>query len=120
MGRNLLRLIKVRHIPLESDYYNISKLRELAKSKYEASLAELWNTASFVDSIRQIYEGTPDTDLIDDLRQLAIDAASFPAHVRELMAKKNFLSLFNDNVDFGRDLVLGTVEWTEWLPNNQI
>ncbi|KAG4433158.1 hypothetical protein IFR05_011371 [Cadophora sp. M221] len=105
-------LSKVVGLYLLADCYNITRLRELARSKYEASIPNLWNTTSFVDSIQHIYEETPDTNRIDDLRRLAIEIASFPGHMMGLMAKENFLSLFNDNVDFRRDLVLGTAKWT--------
>lgn len=104
---------KIVKLYILAENYNIKGLQDLAKSKYAACVSTLWNTSSFVDSIREIYEGTPDISPPDALRQLAVRTASRPTHVKELMAREDFGSLFNDNVEFGRDLVLGIVEWTQ-------
>jgi len=41
---------------------DIPKLKALATEKYEKALPNGWNSAAFCDSLRRIYEETPETD----------------------------------------------------------
>ena len=72
-----------------ADLLDIQELKELAKNKYEDALLDDWNSASFVASLKLLYEETIDADRT--LKDVAIRAAG--DHLEELLDHGDFVAL---------------------------
>ena len=72
-----------------ADLLEIQGLKELAKNKYEDALLDDWNSASFVASLKLLYEETIDADRT--LKDVAIRAAG--DHLEELLDQGDFVAL---------------------------
>jgi hypothetical protein len=67
-----------------AEQYDIQPLKYLARNKYAEIVPTTWNSAEFVQSLKFIYDGTPDNLLMTDkLREVAMNSAA--QHAKELM-----------------------------------
>jgi len=73
--------------------YGIPALRRVAKTKYLAAMPDTWNSASFVASLKVLYEEATETD--HAMKDIAVEAAG--EHARELLGREEFLSLCKEN-----------------------
>ncbi|EHK99475.1 hypothetical protein M7I_4632 [Glarea lozoyensis 74030] len=87
------------------DKYDVSGFKNLAKAKYEAALPDYWNSASFVDSLKLLYEASPDSER--DLRDIAVKAAG--NHARELMDHGEFCALCKANAEIAFDVLAASL-----------
>jgi len=100
-------LIILSAIYVTAEKYDVQPLKTLAKGKYEALLPIVWNTEQFVESLKLIYDGTPDTNEPDGLRELAIRTAAI--HAKELLDRGEFLNLCRERGDFATDVLKATL-----------
>lgn len=75
----------------------ILALKQLAKKKYEAALPTGWNSMAFCDSLRTIYNETPENDHL--LWDVAISFAGKKA--KELMDRGEFVELWKEKGEIG-------------------
>lgn len=87
-------LITNAKVYIIAEQYDIQPLKHLAKKKYQDIIPATWNSSSFVESLRIIYDGTPDSSQVDMLRELALNTAG--RHAKELMDRGEFLTLCKD------------------------
>lgn len=104
---NPQNLVTLSAIYVTAEKYDVQPLKTLAKDKFEAILATGWNSEHFVDSLKLIYDGTPDTAEPDSLRELAINTAAI--HAKELMDRGEFLSLCKERGDIATDILRASV-----------
>jgi hypothetical protein len=76
---------------------DILALKQLAKKKYEAALPNGWNSMAFCDSLRIIYDETPENDRL--LWDVAISFAGKKA--KELMDRGEFVKLWKEKGEIG-------------------
>jgi hypothetical protein len=100
---NPQNLVTLAAIYCTAEKYDVQSLKVLAKGKYESILSSSWNTEHFIDSLKLIYDGTPDMSEPDSLRDLAVKTAA--THAKELMDRGEFLSLCKERGDFATDVL---------------
>jgi hypothetical protein len=96
-------LITNANVYIIAEQYDIQPLKYLAKNKYEYIISAAWNTSFFVESLRTIYDGTPDSSKMDMLRELALNTAG--KHAKELMDRGEFLTLCRERGDISTDIL---------------
>jgi hypothetical protein len=79
-------------------------LKTLAKQKYEEAVGHNWNSASFVASLRIIYETTPESDR--DLKGVALVAAGQNAEA--LCDRPEFVELCMEYAEITYDILKAT------------
>jgi hypothetical protein len=84
-----------------ADKYDIQGLKMLAKVKYEEVIPQNWNSASFVASLKLLYEETLESDRL--LKDVAIKTAG--EHVNELMDRGEFAVLYKENGELAFDVL---------------
>ena len=77
-------------------------LKALALIKYTQVPRTAWNSLAFVESLKIIYEGTPQTSKTDDLRALAVKEAGI--HTKELLDSAEFSTLCTENGEIAMDV----------------
>jgi hypothetical protein len=87
------------------DKYDVSGFKNLAKVKYEAALPDYWNSASFVASLKLLYEATPDSER--NLKDIAIKTAG--EHAKELMDRGEFRALCKANGEIAFDVLAASL-----------
>jgi hypothetical protein len=107
---NPQNLVTLAAIYCTAEKYDVQPLKVLAKGKYESILSSGWNTEYFVDSLKLIYDGTPEMSEPDSLRDLAIKTAA--THAKELMDRGEFLSLCKERGDFATDVLKASLQQT--------
>ena len=70
--------------------------------KYTKVLRTAWNSLAFVESLKIIYEGTPQTSKMDDLRALVAKEAGI--HTKELLDSAEFSALCTENGEIAMDV----------------
>jgi hypothetical protein len=84
-----------------ADKYDIPSLKEVARAKYEHIVEKNWEDASFIWSLKWMYDKTPQSDRA--LKDIAIKTAA--AHAAELMATKGFVRVLHENGEIGSDIL---------------
>ena len=84
-----------------ADKYLIHSLKERAVTKYKEVLTTTWNSTSFIESARLIFENTPESDRM--LREVTIRKAS--EDTRALFDRGEFVALLKDRSDFAADIL---------------
>ncbi|TAQ87236.1 hypothetical protein B7494_g4422 [Chlorociboria aeruginascens] len=87
-----------------ADKYDIPVLKTLAKAKYERSIISHWNTPTFSEAAKLLWENTMDDDRL--LRNVVIDAAT--ANLDDLLDRGEFKELLVWDGQFGLDIFLTT------------
>ena len=88
-GLNSVSLLINAKTYIIADKYDIHSLKEWAVTKYKEVLPATWNSTSFVESARLIYENTLDNDRM--LREVIIQKAS--ENVKALFGRGEFVEL---------------------------
>ncbi|KAG0646411.1 Kelch repeat and BTB domain-containing 5, partial [Hyphodiscus hymeniophilus] len=84
-----------------ADKYDIPTLKREAQKKQEEVLDRGWNSASFVTSLKVLYEGTMDTDRA--LRDITMKFVG--KHAKELMDRGEFVSLVREDNEICFDVL---------------
>jgi hypothetical protein len=84
-----------------ADKYNIGSLKERAVTKYKQVLPTIWNSASFVESARLVFENTPESDRM--LREVIIQKAS--ENAKALFDRGEFVALLQTHGDFSMEVL---------------
>ncbi|TVY45333.1 Arm repeat protein interacting with ABF2 [Lachnellula occidentalis] len=88
-----------------ADKYDIQGLKELAKKKYEEVIADSWNSASFVASLKLLYEETLESDRA--LKDAAVKVAG--QHAKELVDRGEFAALCIEHGQIGFDVLKSSI-----------
>jgi hypothetical protein len=83
------------------DKYDVEGIKQLALAKYKTAVAVYWNSASFVASLRLMYEETRETD--SAMKDIAIKAAG--EHVHSLVDRGEFVALYKENGEIAFDIL---------------
>ena len=102
---NSVSLLINAKIYIIADKYNIHSLKEWAVTKYKEVLLATWNSTSFVESARLIYENTLDDDRM--LREVIIQKAS--ENVKALFDRGEFVELLRSHGDFAMEVLIDVV-----------
>jgi hypothetical protein len=89
-----------------AEQYDVQLLKHIALNKYGEILPHTWNSISFVESLRLIYDGTPDGTEMDMLRKAATQVAG--EHAKELMRREEFRALCKERGDIASDVMEAT------------
>lgn len=101
---NPTALITNARVYVIAEQYDIEPLKVLARTKYAEIVPSTWNSTQFVQSLKFIYDGTPDNiSMKDKLREVAMNTAG--QHARELMEKEEFLALCKERGDIATDVL---------------
>ena len=84
-----------------AEQYDIPSLKELSMTKYKESLPSGWNSASFVASLKLLYELTPESDRL--LKDVAIKAAG--ENAQKLADRGEFVTLCKENGEIAFDVL---------------
>lgn len=84
-----------------AEQYDMPDLKTLAKEKYEESVGRNWNSASFVASLKIIYETTPESDR--DLKGVALAVAG--QNVEALCDRPEFVELCTEYAEITYDIL---------------
>lgn len=95
-----------------AEQYDVQLLKHIALNKYGEILPHTWNSISFVESLRLIYDGTPDGTEMDMLRKAATQVAG--EHAKELMRREEFRALCKERGDIASDVMEAT-----WAPKQE-
>jgi hypothetical protein len=101
-------LVTAAAVYVISEKYDIQLLKALAKTKYDSLLKTGWASEHFVQSLKIIYEGTPDTTPPDQLRVVASKAAGQNAQV--LLQNDEFKNLLRGRGDLATDVLVASLE----------
>ncbi|KAI9047406.1 hypothetical protein LZ554_008850 [Drepanopeziza brunnea f. sp. 'monogermtubi'] len=104
-GHSLLFNTKVYLIGEQLD---VQPLKELAKKKFEEIIGDQWNSASFVASLKLLYEGTPEKDRL--LKDVATKTAWLNA--KQLCDRGEFVALCKENGEIAFDVLRAAVTET--------
>ncbi|PQE31545.1 BTB POZ domain-containing protein [Rutstroemia sp. NJR-2017a WRK4] len=107
------RLTICTRIFVMAEKYDISALKTLAKTKFEALVPYDWNTSALSESLRLMYDGLPDSDRL--LKDVAVAAAA--GHVKELVDRGEFVALCKDNGDIAFDVLKASLSPTRKIKN---
>lgn len=83
------------------DKYDILSLKEWAVTKYKEVLPATWNSTSFIESARLIFENTPESDLM--LREVIIQKAA--ENAKALFGHSEFVALLQSHGDFATEVL---------------
>lgn len=83
------------------DLLDVQALKDLAKDRYKSMVNDSWNSQSFSESIRLIYDNTRDEDR--DLKNVAIESAQ--ANLTALLGRGDFRSLLKDVGEVALDIL---------------
>lgn len=84
-----------------AEKYDVPALKALSKEKYEAAASTAWDDIIFTESLKLIYEETPDSDTL--FRDVAAKAAA--AHLAKLVDRVEFEELCKINGEIGFDIL---------------
>ncbi|CZR66719.1 uncharacterized protein PAC_16620 [Phialocephala subalpina] len=104
-GLNASSLLVNAKTYIIADKYNIQSLKEWAVTKYKEVVPATWNSASFVESARLIFENTPESDRM--LREIIIRKAS--ENVKALFDRSEFVTLLQGHGDFTMEVLRDVV-----------
>jgi hypothetical protein len=105
IGLNSISLLINAKTYIIADKYDIHLLKEWAVTKYKEVLPATWNSTSFVESARLIYENTLDDDRM--LREVIIQKAS--ENVKALFGRGEFVELLQSHGDFAIEVLKDVV-----------
>jgi hypothetical protein len=88
------------------DKYDIQPMKVLAAKKYEALVPEQWNTPSFADSLKLLYDQTLDSDRM--MKDMAIKIAG--DHATKQADRTEFLDLCQARGDIAYDVLKFTMD----------
>ncbi|TVY58983.1 BTB and MATH domain-containing protein 43 [Lachnellula cervina] len=88
-----------------ADKYDVQGLKELAEKKYEEAIAGSWNSASFVASLKLLYEETLESDRA--LKDAAAKVAG--QHARELVDRGEFAALCKEHGQIAFDVLKSSI-----------
>ncbi|TVY20479.1 hypothetical protein LARI1_G001841 [Lachnellula arida] len=91
-----------------ADKYDIQGLKALAKKKYEEVIAESWNCASFIASLKLLYEETLESGRA--LRDVAAKVAG--QHAKELADRGEFAALCQEHGSISFDILKSSLTMT--------
>ena len=100
-------LVTHAKVYIAAEKWDVQPLRSLAKKKYETLLPTAWNSDHFVESLKLIYDGTPERSEMDGLRALAIKTAG--EHAKELLDRGEFLNLCQEVPGLATDVLKASV-----------
>jgi hypothetical protein len=83
------------------DKYDIMSLKEWAVTKYKEVLPATWNSTSFIESARLIFENTPESDLM--LREVIIQKVT--ENAKALFDHSEFVALLQSHGDFATEVL---------------
>jgi hypothetical protein len=104
-GLNCVSLLINAKVYIIADKYDIHSLKEWAVTKYKEVLPATWNSTSFVESARLIYENTVDSDRM--LREVIIRKAS--ENVKALFDRGEFVELLRSHSEFAIEVLKDVV-----------
>lgn len=104
-GFNALSLLVNAQAYIIADKYDIQSLKEWAATKYEEVLLETWNSTSFIESARLIFDNTTESDRM--LREIIVRRAS--KHAKALFDRGEFVALLQSHNDFAVDVLKDVV-----------
>jgi hypothetical protein len=107
---NPQNLVTLAAIYVLAEKFDVQPLKTLVKGKYESIVRTGWNTEHFIDSLKLIYDGTPDLSEPDGLRELAVRAAA--THAKELLDRGEFLNLCTERGDITTDVLKASLQQT--------
>ncbi|TVY83182.1 hypothetical protein LSUE1_G003669 [Lachnellula suecica] len=84
-----------------ADKYDIQGLKELATKKYTELVSNNWNSEYFVNSLKLLYEETPESDRL--LKNVAITTAG--KQTKELVDRGEFAALCKENGEIAFDVM---------------
>ncbi|EKD20163.1 uncharacterized protein L3040_002878 [Drepanopeziza brunnea f. sp. 'multigermtubi'] len=87
---------------------DVQPLKELAKNKFEEIIGDQWNSASFVASLKLLYEGTPEKDRL--LKDVAIKTAGKRA--KQLCDRGDFVTLCKEDGEIAFDVLKAVTKST--------
>jgi hypothetical protein len=88
-----------------ADKYDIQPLKVWAVTKYQEVLRTVWNSNSFAESARLIFDNTPESDLM--LREVIIRNAI--DHAQALFDRGEFVELLRSDGDFATEVLKGVL-----------
>lgn len=101
-------LITLSLLYVIAEKYDIEPLKKVSKDKYETIVHSSWNNPHFVDSLRLIYDGTPETKRPDAFRSLVIATAA--KNVSALLDRGEFTALLNERGDIATAILRESTE----------
>jgi hypothetical protein len=102
---NAASLLVNAKVYIIAEKYDIQSLKEWAATKYNEVLPATWNSTSFIESARLIFENTPESDRI--LRDIIIRKTGEDAKV--LFHRGEFNALLKSHGDFAIEVLRDVV-----------
>jgi hypothetical protein len=88
--------------------FTIQDLKEMASQKYfEVANSGAYNSPEFIQSLKIIYDRTPATTKMDQLREIAINVASI--HAKDLFELEGFATFCQENGKIATDILKASV-----------
>lgn len=92
-------LVVHAHVYAIAEQYDIPVLKKYAMEEYEEEVSDHWNTVGFSDSIRILYELTPENDR--EMKKIAMKVVG--DRIKQLLDRGEFVSLCRDNGEIAFD-----------------
>lgn len=105
LGYNASSLVVNAQAYILADKYDIQSLKASAVTKYKEILLETWNSTSFIESARLVFNNTRENDRT--LRDIIIQRAS--RNVKALFDRGEFVALLKSHNDFAVEVLMGVV-----------
>ena len=101
-GQAIITYVKVY---VFAEKYDIQPLKSAVRRKCFEVASMAWNTSAFIQSLKLIYDGTPQTTKTNELRETAIKIAA--EHTNELVEIEDFVTLCEGNGQITTKYFLG-------------
>jgi len=98
-------LIENIKVYILAEKYDINPLRFFAKQKYQELVSKCWNGPAFIESLRLLYDGTPEPifSKTTSIRYVGIKEAG--EHAKVLLDHEDFLALCRERGDICTDIL---------------
>ncbi|KAI9374104.1 hypothetical protein BJX61DRAFT_541144 [Aspergillus egyptiacus] len=93
-----------------ADKYDVPKLKNYAKEKFENLVKTCWEMDEFPAAIAETYQTTPMSD--EGLRTLVVQVAT--KHLNQLLEKDSFRKVFGETPRFAADIATNLLLETAW------